>query len=99
MLRSKKAGLIFLLSFLLVSNAFARHDMAIQLESDGVVLPLEKILKIANGYHEGRVIDAELVPDNSKYIYEVDLLDKGGVLWELKFDASTGKLLTEKKGE
>lgn len=91
--------LFFIVSMLASANAFARHDLAIKLESDGKVLSFEKIVEKARELHPGRVIEAEIITEKNVYIYEVEILDEEGVLWDLKFNASNGELLESSKEE
>ena len=89
----------FFLMLIFQHNAFARHDIAIKLESDGKVLALEKIVEKARQIHDGRVIEAEISTERNTYIYEVEILDEDGVLWDLKFNASDGQLIGSSKEE
>jgi len=91
--------ILSLLLFVFANNAYARHDIAIKLENDGKVLALEKIVEKARQIHEGRVIEAEISTENNAYVYEVEILDEDGVLWDLKFNASNGKLIDSSKEE
>jgi uncharacterized membrane protein YkoI len=63
----------------------------------GDILTLEQILELARQQHPGRVLETELERKGERYIYEVELLDDSGEVWEMKFDASTGKLLKEEQ--
>lgn len=89
---------IFLMT-IAFSDAYARHDLAIKLESDGKVLSFEKLVEKALEIHPGRVIEAEILTENNGYVYELEILDEDGVLWELKFNASTGILIGSSKEE
>ena len=91
--------ILFLLLFVTGNSAHARHDIAIKLENDGKVLALEKIVEKARETHPGRVIEAEISTENNSYVYEVEILDEDGVLWDLKFNASSGKLIESSKEE
>ena len=91
--------LLVLLLLIVSGNSHARHDIAIKLESDGKVLSLEKIVEIARQIHDGRVIEAEISTERSGYVYEVEILDEDGVLWDLKFDARNGDLIGSSKEE
>jgi uncharacterized membrane protein YkoI len=97
---SKTLAIVLLLILYFVSgNLYARHDIAIQLESDGKVLALEKIVTKARLIHEGRVIEAEISTENNRYVYDVEILDEDGVLWDLKFNAKDGELKESSKEE
>jgi len=81
------------------------HDEARELRERGDIVPLEQILQAAAGQRAGRVVEVELelefdlqgASGGKTYVYEVEVLDAGGEVWELKYDARTGALLDEKK--
>jgi len=81
------------------------HDEARELRERGDIVPLEQILQAAAGQRAGRVVEVELelefdlqsASGGKAYVYEVEVLDAGGEVWELKYDARTGALLDEKK--
>lgn len=91
--------ILFLLLIVATNNTYARHDIAIKLENDGKVLALEKIVEKAREIHPGRVIEAEISTEKNAYVYEVEILDEDGVLWDLKFNASDGQLIESSKEE
>jgi uncharacterized membrane protein YkoI len=93
------ASLILAVALLAPSLAFAGegHDKAKQLKDAGEILPLETVIKTATSNKPGRVIEAELKSSRGGYVYEIELVDKSGVVWELKYDAKTGKLLSTKE--
>lgn len=86
------------LCFLILFGAFSPPAQAGDtararaLARDGVILPLEDILDRARDIKPGRVIDIDLDRDDGRYIYEIEILDKQGRVWELEFNASTGEL-------
>lgn len=63
------------------------------LAQQGDILPLEQILQTAREHHTGRVLETELEREGDRYVYEIELLDESGQVWELEFDAATGELL------
>lgn len=69
------------------------HSEARTLRESGKILPLETIIETAKTYRNGEVIDTELERDNSMLIYEIEVLDEQGRVWELEFDATHGDLL------
>jgi uncharacterized membrane protein YkoI len=73
------------------------YDEVRSLQQRGAILPLQQILERARGYHEGRVLETELEQKGQRYIYEIELVDDRGQVWELKFDAASGELLKEKQ--
>lgn len=90
--------LIALISFILTitaSEAVAdvSQIVARKLRDSGQILPLEKIYELTKKIKSGRVLETELEEKKGVYIYEVELLDVDGLVWELKLDAKTGKLI------
>lgn len=69
------------------------HVTARRLRESGQILPLEQILERARARQPGQVLETELERKRDVYIYEVDILDADGWVWELKFDARTGELI------
>ena len=64
-----------------------------KLQESGQILSLEKIAKLANAVKPGEILETELEHKKGRYIYEVELLDTRGQVWEVKLDAKTGKLI------
>lgn len=75
------------------------QDKARRLLNAGNILPLEKIIMEATRNHGTSVLEVELEQKDSRYFYNVQLLDPSGVVWVYKYDATTGKLLGKQKGE
>ena len=61
------------------------------------MLSLEQVLHKARQVHAGRVLETELEGDPDRVVYEVEILDASGVVWEMKFDARSGALLEEEQ--
>ena len=59
----------------------------------GEVLPLMKILAIANKEVAGDVIEVELEDEREALIYEIKILTSTGRVREVKIDARTGAVL------
>ncbi len=82
---------------LLLRGAFADehldadHDRALRLREAGDIVPLESILRKARKLQAGTIIEVELEEEHKRVLYEVDMLDPQGVVWELEFDARTGE--------
>lgn len=73
------------------------HDRAKQLKEAGEILPLERIVEMAKKDRPGQLLEAELDEKKGRFIYELELLDEEGIVWELKYDAKSGELLKEKQ--
>ncbi|MCR6667472.1 MAG: PepSY domain-containing protein [Methyloversatilis sp.] len=69
------------------------HLKARALSQRGDILPLEKIAERARAEKPGKLIDIELEQKKGIWVYEAEILDDAGRVWELKLDARTGILL------
>lgn len=68
-----------------------------RLRDAGIILPLESIIEQALQEHSGHVIATEFEPRDGLYIYEIEVLDSSGTVWELEYDAAKGNLLAHAK--
>jgi len=73
------------------------HQEARRLMELGEILPLEEILKAARAEQSGRVIAVELENKKGRHVYEVELLNAQGEVWELYFDAKTSELIKRER--
>lgn len=73
------------------------HERAKALFESGEILPLEQILKNIRDEYPGRLLEIQLQQKKEAVIYEVELLDNQGRVWELKLDAVTGELLKRER--
>ncbi|MBL1277316.1 MAG: PepSY domain-containing protein [Ectothiorhodospiraceae bacterium] len=98
-MKNWRVALIVLFSLLMAvfARADVNHDKARQLKDMGEILPLEQILQVARREHPGRVIEVELEKEDGRYVYEVEILDKRGEVWELYFDAASAELIKRKR--
>jgi uncharacterized membrane protein YkoI len=69
------------------------HVAARRLRDSGEILSLEKIAEHARTARSGEILETELDREGGRYIYEVEILDPAGQVWELKLDAKTGDLI------
>jgi uncharacterized membrane protein YkoI len=78
-----------------VERAWADEDhvVARQLLESGKILSLEDIVVRARTHKTGEILETELEFKHDHYVYEVEILDAGGQVWELKLDAGTGDLI------
>lgn len=79
-----------------VSQARERddHERARQAVAAGQILPLKAILARAEREAPGDVLEVELEQsDSGTWLYELKVLQAGGVLTKLKLDARTGAVL------
>jgi uncharacterized membrane protein YkoI len=73
------------------------HERAKALRDEGRILPLETIIERAKKIQAGRVVGTELEKKSAGYVYEIQIADEHGTLWELKFDAVNGALIKSEK--
>ncbi len=64
-----------------------------KLFESGQILSLEKIIESAKALKPGDFLEIELERKRDFYVYEVEILDSDGQVWELKFNAQTGELI------
>ncbi|MCX4188105.1 PepSY domain-containing protein [Methylophaga sp. OBS4] len=64
-----------------------------QLQQHGKILALEQIIDAAIAIKPGQILETELERDDGRYFYELEILDAGGQVWELEFDAQSGDLI------
>ena len=79
-----------------IANADDDARKAAELVKAGEILPLEKIIERARAEHPGKILETELDRELGRYVYEVELLDDKGTVWEMELDAKTGEILRSK---
>lgn len=79
---------------LLAPAALAAQDddmrRAREAVASGDYVPLEALIADALERVPGEVVDVDLDVDDDEY--EIEVLDEHGVVWELEYDARTGRL-------
>jgi len=73
------------------------HEAVRGMAEQGDILSLEQILQNARQHRAGRVLETELEEKSGELVYEVEILDDNGEVWEMKFDARSGALLEEEQ--
>jgi len=69
------------------------HNVAYKLLQDKEILSLRQILQINHKLMPGKVLEVELEHKNKQLIYEIEVLNNKGVVWEYKINAKTGKII------
>lgn len=64
-----------------------------KLRESGEILSLENIAERARTAKSGEILETELDREGGRYVYEIEVLDQAGQVWELKLDAKTGDLI------
>lgn len=73
--------------------AEVKADKVYELKQSGRIMPLEDLISQVRSEYPGRIIEVELDDDDGRYVYELELVDENGVVWDLEVDASTGQVL------
>lgn len=81
----------------LPARADPDHVAARRLRDAGEVMSLEKIVERARAEKPGDILESELKQERGRYIYEIEILDAGGRVWELRLDARSGELIRIEK--
>ncbi|MGH8728491.1 MAG: PepSY domain-containing protein [Burkholderiales bacterium] len=92
----------FAAALLAAAPAFADDDSkeAKRLLEAKEILPLENIIKkSAELYPGGRVIETELDDGFNRHVYEVEIVDARGVVWDVDFDAKTGEVIKSEQDD
>ncbi|MCF7203966.1 PepSY domain-containing protein [Pseudomonas oligotrophica] len=88
--------LVLLLAATPAASRDLDQDEALRLRREGLILPLDGLLDSALARHPGaRLLEAELEEEHGRYVYEIELLTRGGVARELELDARTGEVLKD----
>jgi len=95
--RLTQLTLIIMLTLLSTQSMADDHGRALQLRQMGEILPLEKILAISRTQVEGHILEVELEQEHGTMIYEIEILDHQGRVWELKFDAANGEIINREQ--
>jgi len=95
---------LFTAAALTLTAGLAQADVPVdqipQLVKDGKIKPLKDLNDIVLKLHPGATItDSDLDNHFNGYEYEVELRDAQGVEWDVDLDATTGKVLKDKKDD
>jgi uncharacterized membrane protein YkoI len=78
--------------------ATREYDEIRRLRQRGEILPLESILQQARRQRQGRVLEGGLEREHGgRYIYNLELVDDKGHVWEMELDAATGEVLENRQ--
>ena len=75
-----------------VATASGDHDVARTLRNGGEILPLAALLERPE-LRDQRIIEAELEREHGRAVYELEILNGDGRVYERYFDATTGEPL------
>lgn len=99
-MRLAAIGGIAVTSFaMMTSGAIAGEDVnhveARRLQAAGEILSFERISEVARSFKPGEILEVELERNRKSgiYIYEIEILDASGVVWEIDVNAGNGELI------
>lgn len=99
----KRLSVLIIALVLATSPVIASKDIdqneAQTLREQGTILSLEDILQNVKKIRPGRVMEVELEKKHNRYIYEIEIADPTGKVWELKIDASNGSLISQEQDD
>lgn len=91
--------LVLLVCMLMPGWVVADHEEARKLLEAGEIAPLEKIIANLRKEGKGTLLEAELDVRQGRYVYEVEVLDENGRVWEYLFDAATAELIRRRRDD
>ncbi len=94
-----RVALVALAALPVAGAGASDHGRARELRERGEIVPLERLIEQAQKAHEGRLIEAELEREGGRYVYELEVVDREGNVWELRYDAETGEPIERARGE
>lgn len=68
-------------------------DQVHRLKEAGDIMSLETLLQRVRRDYPGRVIEIEIEKDNGRYVYELEIVDNEGIVWEIELNARTSELI------
>jgi uncharacterized membrane protein YkoI len=98
-LATRRALLLAVAAGLLVAAPPLRADdddqeIARRALVEGRIKSLSTITEMVKPHLPGKILGVELeVEDDGRIVYEFDVIDSSGRLWEVEVDAATGKIL------
>ncbi len=99
-----KKAVVSLIALLLcgVASPLSAHEgeesdweQAARMAQEGRIHPLDEIVEDALHRQPGRLLEVEFERLGRRWAYEVEILDAAGTVWELYYDAETGRLLKQ----
>lgn len=98
-----RAALCTVLMLVLTGISSARdfdQDEALRLRRDGIILPLDQLMRPAYERYPGAtLLEAELEEEDGVLVYEVELLTPQGSVRELELDARDGRILKDEEDD
>ena len=99
-MRPVRCSLFSVLLMIMVPPVMAKdldHDDAREMVQSGAILPLEDLLAQVKKTYPGKILEVDLERKHDRLVYELEVLDVDGRVWELRFDAASGDLLKKEQ--
>lgn len=75
-------------------------QQAARLIRAGDILPFGAIVRAGNQFRPGGVVtEVDLDDEAGIYIYEAEIVDRQGIEWDVDYDAKTGAVLSQRRGD
>ena len=87
---------VFILSLFSFASLAEDHDKVQSLVKSGEIKPLESILQRLYKIEKCHILEVELEQKKKRLVYEIELVNKEGIVKKYIFDAKTGELIKEK---
>ncbi len=71
------------------------YKVARELRKAGKIVAVEALLEDARRRRTGTLLEIELEREDGRYLYEIEILDDEGVVFEYYYDAQTGQFIKE----
>lgn len=95
-LRLQLLAALLLLPVLSLADS-SEQRQARDLVERGEILPLTTIITNTRAAQPGRILEVELKRKRDVWLYDLEVLDAQGQIWELLLDARTGEVLQRKR--
>jgi uncharacterized membrane protein YkoI len=88
-------GLTIVLSPVALAGRDLDQNEARRLMLSGQIRPLSELILLHPERLSGHLLDVELEEEDGRLVYEIEVLDKDGVVREFYLDASSGAVIKE----
>jgi len=87
---------VFIFSLFSLTSLAEDHDKVQSLVKSGEIQSLKVILQRLYKIEKCHILEVELEQNKNRLVYEIELVNKEGIVKKYIFDAKTGKLIKEK---
>lgn len=95
MIGKTTTNILLMMALVISSLSLAEegYEEARRLTESGAILPLEEIIPLIQAQQPGKILELELERETGRHLYEIEILDERGAVWEFKVDAASGEIL------